>query len=62
MARRRHIVSILARKVAASAIRFRSATPQASSLVRVIAPAQRDEQAEVSACLRSRREAARRLA
>jgi hypothetical protein len=36
--------------------------PQASALVRVIAPAQRDEQAEVSACLRSRRETARRLA
>jgi hypothetical protein len=54
-ARRRTIRAILDRRLRASARRFRSASSQASSLVRVIAPAHRDEHNPVIARLRSRR-------
>jgi hypothetical protein len=57
-ASRASIRPILARRLAASARRFRSASRHWSSLVRVIAPAHRDDDSAVSACLRAARDAA----
>jgi hypothetical protein len=57
-ASRAAIRPVRAVRLARSARRFRSARPQASSLVRVIAPAHREEDSAVSARLRAARDRA----